>query len=85
VRLGSAKSAFTHVELEHGADQLYISLSPAMPSSDENGVFAEKHAERVREAASIQNERGSPNPSAMPLRAISLVMGPMRQSRASRQ
>jgi hypothetical protein len=76
---------FIAIGLEHGADQLYISLPPAVPSSDESGVFAEKHAERVREAASIQNERGSPNPSAMPLRAISLVMGPMRQSRASRQ
>jgi hypothetical protein len=83
VRLGSAKFAFTYVELEQGAHQLYISLSPAIPSSDETDVFAEKRA--LREVASIQNERGSPNPSAMPLRAISLVMGPIRQRRASRQ
>jgi hypothetical protein len=55
----------------------------AVPSSGEIGVFVEKH--EGPEAASVQNERGSPNPSAMPLRAISLVMGPMRQSRASRQ
>ena len=32
-----------------------------------------------------QNDRGSPNDSAMELRAISFVIGPMRNSRLSRQ